>query len=35
MKGILRDHLGIPDGALAAGIFPGSGAVKPVNGLLV
>ena len=33
-KGILRDHLGIPDGALAEAVFPGSGGVKGVEGLL-
>jgi uncharacterized protein (DUF1501 family) len=34
MKGVLRDHLGIPDGALANTIFPTSSAVKPFDGLL-
>ncbi|MEQ1696941.1 MAG: DUF1501 domain-containing protein [Hyphomicrobiaceae bacterium] len=33
-KGILRDHLGIPDGALAETVFPGSAGVKGVEGLL-
>ena len=33
-KGILRDHLGIPDGALAEAVFPGSAGVKGVEGLL-
>jgi uncharacterized protein (DUF1501 family) len=33
-KGILRDHLGIPDGALAASVFPGSAAIKPLGGLM-
>jgi len=33
-KGILRDHLGIPDGALASLIFPDSASVKGVQGLL-
>ena len=33
-KGILRDHLGIPDGALAEAVFPGSAGVKGVVGLL-
>jgi len=34
-KGILRDHLGIPDGALASLVFPDSANVKGVQGLLV
>ena len=34
LKGVLRDHLGIPDGALANAIFPGSGSVKGVDGLI-
>lgn len=33
-KGILRDHLGIPDGALAEAVFPGSTGVRGVEGLL-
>jgi uncharacterized protein (DUF1501 family) len=33
-KGILRDHLGIPDGALASTIFPGSTSLKPADGLM-
>ena len=33
-KGVLRDHLGIPDGALATTIFPDSAAVKGVSGLI-
>ena len=33
-KGVLRDHLGIPDGALANTIFPGSVAVKGLSDLL-
>ena len=33
-KGILRDHLGIPDGALAEVVFPGSSEVRGVEGLL-
>lgn len=33
-KGILRDHLGIPDGALASLVFPDSAAVKGLPGLL-
>jgi uncharacterized protein (DUF1501 family) len=34
MKGVLRDHLGIPEGALAGEIFPGSAAARPLDGLV-
>jgi uncharacterized protein (DUF1501 family) len=34
LKGLLKDHLRVDDGALAAKVFPGSGAVKPMAGLL-
>ena len=34
LKGVLRDHLGIPDGALAGGIFPDSAAARPLDGLV-
>jgi uncharacterized protein (DUF1501 family) len=34
LKGVLRDHLGIPDGALGASIFPDSGSARAVGGLL-
>ena len=34
LKGVLRDHLGIPDGALASTIFPDSGSVKGLQGLV-
>jgi len=34
LKGVLRDHLGIPEGALGAGIFPESASARPVDGLL-
>jgi uncharacterized protein (DUF1501 family) len=34
LKGVLRDHLGVPGGALAAGIFPDSAAAPPLDGLL-
>jgi uncharacterized protein (DUF1501 family) len=34
MKGVLRDHLRLDDQALASIIFPGSGEVKPMAGLL-
>ena len=35
LKGVLRDHLGLPAPVLAATVFPGSSAVKPVDGLIV
>src|SRR5262249_6478470 len=34
MKGVLKDHLRLDDAALASGVFPGSGDVKSVAGLL-
>ncbi|MEQ1612462.1 MAG: DUF1501 domain-containing protein [Hyphomicrobiaceae bacterium] len=34
-KGVLRDHLGIPAGALASKVFPDSRGVEPLNELLV
>ncbi len=34
LKGVLREHLGIPDGALADKVFPGSRAVKAVDGVM-
>ncbi len=34
LKGLLRDHLRVDDGALAAKVFPESSAVKPLTGLL-
>ncbi len=33
-KGLLRDHLGVPDGALASSVFPDSAAMKPLDGLV-
>ncbi|MBX9925042.1 MAG: DUF1501 domain-containing protein [Hyphomicrobiaceae bacterium] len=33
-KGVLRDHLAIPAGALGADIFPDSAALMPLDGLL-
>lgn len=33
-KGLLRDHLGVPDGALGATVFPDSAAMKPLDGLV-
>jgi uncharacterized protein (DUF1501 family) len=35
LKGVLKDHLRLDDRALAARVFPGSDAVKPMEGLLV
>jgi uncharacterized protein (DUF1501 family) len=34
LKGVLRDHLGIPDGALGRSVFPDSAGVKAMDGLL-
>lgn len=34
LKGVLRDHLGIPSGALAATVFPDSQGAPPIEGLL-
>ena len=34
LKGLLRDHLRVDDAALASKVFPDSGAVKPMAGLL-
>ncbi len=34
LKGVLRDHLGIPDGALANTVFPDSSGVKPFADLI-
>jgi uncharacterized protein (DUF1501 family) len=34
LKGLLKDHLRVPDEALATDIFPSSDDVKPVEGLL-
>ena len=34
LKGVLRDHLGLPDGALTGGIFPDSAAARPLDGLV-
>jgi uncharacterized protein (DUF1501 family) len=35
LKGVLRDHLGIPTGALADLVFPDSRAAAPTDGLIV
>jgi uncharacterized protein (DUF1501 family) len=34
LKGVLRDHLRVPETALAATVFPGSAGVKPHAGLV-
>jgi len=34
LKGLLADHLRVDEAALASKVFPGSGAVKPMHGLL-
>jgi uncharacterized protein (DUF1501 family) len=34
LKGLLRDHLRVDDHALAEAVFPGSEAIKPIDGLV-
>ncbi len=34
LKGVLRDHLRVDERALADAVFPGSEAVKPMDGLV-
>ena len=34
MKGVLRDHLGVPAAALDSQVFPDSAAVRPMDGLI-
>ena len=34
LKGVLRDHLGIPDGALSKTVFPDSAGAKTMGGLV-
>ncbi len=34
LKGVLRDHLRVPDVALAGNVFPGSAGVSPMAGLV-
>ena len=34
MKGVLRDHLGVPGGALDTKVFPGSAGARPMDGLI-
>ena len=34
MKGVLRDHLGVPAPALDGSVFPGSATARPMDGLI-
>jgi uncharacterized protein (DUF1501 family) len=34
LKGLLRDHVGVPDQALADVVFPGTEQLKPIDGLV-
>jgi uncharacterized protein (DUF1501 family) len=34
MKGVLRDHLGVPARALDSTVFPDSAAARPMDGLI-
>jgi uncharacterized protein (DUF1501 family) len=34
MKGVLRDHLDVPAGALDSKVFPDSAAARPMDGLI-
>jgi uncharacterized protein (DUF1501 family) len=34
LKGVLRDHVGVPEGALATTVFPGTATVRPFDGLV-
>jgi uncharacterized protein (DUF1501 family) len=34
LKGVLRDHIGIPEGALADVVFPASSGARAMNGLI-
>jgi uncharacterized protein (DUF1501 family) len=34
LKGVLRDHLGVPTGVLAKAVFPDSATVVPTEGLI-
>jgi uncharacterized protein (DUF1501 family) len=33
-KGVLSEHMGVPAGALDGTVFPGSGDVRPMTGLI-
>lgn len=34
LKGLLQDHLGVPEGVLAAAVFPQSSAIRPLAGIM-
>jgi uncharacterized protein (DUF1501 family) len=34
LKGVMKDHLGLSDRVLASAVFPDSGAIKPMQGLV-
>jgi len=34
MKGVLHDHLGVPEGALDKSVFPDSANARPMSGLI-
>ncbi|MDQ8729066.1 DUF1501 domain-containing protein [Bradyrhizobium sp. LHD-71] len=34
LKGVMKDHLGLSDSALVTSVFPDSGAIKPMQGLV-
>ena len=34
LKGLMKDHLGLSDRVLATSVFPDSGAIKPLQGLI-
>jgi uncharacterized protein (DUF1501 family) len=34
VKGVLRDHMGVPEQELAARVFPNSAAIRPLDGLI-
>ena len=34
LKGVMKDHLGLSDRVLANAVFPDSGAIKPMTGLV-
>jgi hypothetical protein len=34
LKGLLRDHIGVPERALANTVFPQTGQLKPIDGLV-
>jgi uncharacterized protein (DUF1501 family) len=34
MKGLLAEHLGVPERALESSVFPDSGAARPLRGLM-